>query len=116
MHLIRLNKYLFAVLAAGLFCACAHTREKLPPPVAPVKKEALVKKEAVLKLSPEDAKEVESLYYKAVGAYGNNDMDTALGYVNEISTLYPSYPPAEELRIKIKRVSAADKPPTPQKP
>ncbi|MDD5209123.1 MAG: hypothetical protein PHV36_07035 [Elusimicrobiales bacterium] len=120
MSVHRLNKFLCAFFSAALFCACAHTARKIPapgaPPEAPVKKEAAVKKEAVLKLSPEDAKEVESLYYKAVGAYGNNDMDAALGYINEISTLYPSYPPAVELRDKIKSVSAADKLPPPQKP
>ena len=116
MPLLRFNKYLSAVSAADLFCACAHTDRKTPPPAAPVKKEAAVKKEAVVKLSPEDAKEVESLYYKAVGAYSNNDMDAALGYINEISTLYPSYPPAAELRRKIKSVSGADKLQPPQRP
>jgi len=116
MRLLRLSKYLFAVFAAALFCACAHTARKPAPPGAPVKKEAAVKKEAVVKLSPEDAKVVESLYYKAVGAYSNNDMDAALGYINEISTLYPSYPPAAELRGKIKSVSGANKVPPPQKP
>ena len=116
MRLLRLSKYLFAVFAAALFCACAHTARKPAPPGAPVKKEAAVKKEAVVKLSPEDAKVVESLYYKAVGAYSNNDMDAALGYINEISTLYPSYPPAAELRGKIKSVSGANKLPAPQKP
>ncbi len=116
MRLFRLNKYLSAVFAAALFCACAHTGGKPPPPEAPVKKETAVKKEAAVKPSPEAAKEVESLYYKAVGAYSNNDMDAALGYINEISTLYPSYPPAAELRGKIKSVSGANKLPPQKKP
>ena len=116
MRLIRLNRYLFAVFAAALFCACAHTARKLAPPEAQSKKGTAVKKEAAVKLSPEDVKIVESLYYKAVGAYSNNDMDAALGYINEISTLYPSYPPAAELREKIKSVSGANKLPAPQKP
>ena len=116
MRLVRLNKYLFAALAAALFCACAHTAKKTRPPEAPVKKETAVKKEAAVKLSPEAAKEVESLYYKAVGAYSNNDMDAALGYINEISTLYPSYPPAAELRGKIKSVSGENKLTPPKKP
>ncbi len=115
MPFLRLNKALFAVFSAALFCACAHAARKTPPPAAPVEKEAAVKKEAAAKLSPEDAKAVESLYYKAVGAYSNNDMDAALGYINEISTLYPSYPPAVELRGKIKSVSGANKPTPPQK-
>lgn len=115
MPLTRL-KYLSAVLAAALLCACSHADRKTPPPAAPVKTGAAVKKEAAVKLSPENAKEVESLYYKAVGAYGNNDMDAALGYINEISTLHPSYPPAAELREKIKSVSRADKPAPPLKP
>lgn len=109
-------KYLFAVLGAALLCACAQAGRKTPPPPAPVRTGAAVKKEAAVKLSPEDAKEVESLYYKAVGAYSSNDMDAALGYINEISTLHPSYPPAAELRKKIESVSVADKLQPPKKP
>lgn len=109
-------KYSAAVLAAALLCACAQAGRKAPPPEAPVKTGAAVKKEAAVKLSPEDAKEVESLYYKAVGAYSNNDMDAALGYINEISTLHPSYPPAAELRKKIKSVSGAENLQPPRKP
>ena len=65
------------------------------------------KKAAVVKLSPEEEQKVESLYYKAVGAYSNNDTGAALNYLNEISTMSTSYPPAAELREKIKRVSGA---------
>jgi len=110
------RKYLLAILAAALSCACAHADRKAPPQAAQVKTEISVKKEAPVKLSPEDAKEVESLYYRAVGAYSNNDMDAALSYINEISTLHPSYPPAAELRGKIKSVAGADKLQPPQKP
>jgi len=50
---------------------------------------------------------VESLYYMAVGAYSSNDMEATLKYLNEISTLAPSYPPATELRGKVKSVSGS---------
>lgn len=97
---MRPYKYLLPVSLAVLFCACAlPARKSAPPPAAPVKREAAVK------LSPEDAKKVESLYYKAVGAYSNNDMDGALKYLKDISSIHPSYSPAGELREKIKRAS-----------
>ena len=101
MTVMRLSKYLFPFFAAAFFCACVLPARKIPPPAAPAKKEAAVK------LSPEDAKEAESLYYKAVGAYSNNDMGAALKYLNEISAIYPSYPPAAELRKKIRSVSGS---------
>jgi hypothetical protein len=101
-----LNKMLFPVLAAAFFCACA----------LPVKKTAAVmpapeKKEAPAKLSSEDAQKVEVLYYKAVGAYSNNDMSGALNYLNEISTVSVFYQSAVELRAKIKSVSGSKQAP-----
>ena len=102
LTIMRPDKYLFAVFAAALFCACAALpARKTPPPTAPAKKEA-----AVI-LSPEDANKVESLYYKAVGSYSNNDMGAALNYLDEISAIYPAYPPAAELRKKIRSVSGS---------
>ena len=98
------NKYLLAVLAAVFFCGCAQPSRRKPPAAPPAQKNEAIKKEAEVKLSPEDTQKVEGLYYKAVGAYSGNDMDAALKYLNEISTLYPSYPPAAELRGKIKSV------------
>lgn len=107
------HKYILAVLAPLLFSACALPVRKVPLPAVPA---APVKRTSVIALSAEDTNKVEGLYYKAVGAYSNNDMAAALKYVDEISTLYPSYPPAAELRDKIKSVSVADKLPPPQKP
>ncbi|MEI7481694.1 MAG: hypothetical protein WCK75_05010 [Elusimicrobiota bacterium] len=64
-------------------------------------------KETPVNLSPSDTKKVESLYYKAVGAYSNNDMAAALESLNELSSIYPSYQPAAELRDKIRSVSGS---------
>lgn len=111
---INRNKYLFTVFAAFLFCACALPSRKKPPPAAPVKKEAVVKNEAEIKLSPEDTQKVEILYYKAVGAYSSNDMGAALKYLNEISTVCPSYQPAAELRGKMKSVAGSGQNPSPR--
>jgi len=98
---MQLNKYLSAVFAAALFCACALPVRKIPPSAAPAKTETVVK------LSLEDAKKVESLYYTAVGAYSNNDMGAALRYLNDISAIHPSYLPAVELREKIRSISVS---------
>ena len=57
------------------------------------------------KLSAEDAKRVERLYYRAVSAYTDNDMAAARGYLDQISKIHPAYPPALQLREKIRRVS-----------
>jgi hypothetical protein len=48
---------------------------------------------------------VERLYYRAVSAYTDNDMGSALGYLDQISKIHPSYAPARQLREKIRRVS-----------
>ncbi|MCX5785199.1 MAG: hypothetical protein NTX59_05885 [Elusimicrobia bacterium] len=106
---MRHNKYLLPVLAAALFCACALPKRKIPPPAVPDQKEAApAKKEVVVvKLSPEDAQKVDSLYYKAVGAYSNNNMGAALKYLDEISAIHPSYQQAMELREKIRSVSGS---------
>ena len=105
MIVILPNKYLFSIFAAAIFCACALPARKIQPPAAP--SSASEKKETDVKLSPEDTKEVESLYYKAVGAYSNNDMDAALNYLGKIFAIHPSYPPAAELRGKIRSVSGS---------
>lgn len=105
---MRPDKHKFAVLAATLFCACALPARKAPPPAAPAKKEAAAKlSPAAVKLSPEDTRKVESLYYKAVGAYSNNDIGATLKYLDEISAIHPSYTPAAELREKVKSVSGS---------
>lgn len=103
MSVIRPSKYLPAVLAAALFCSCAPRARKSSP--TPPGRAAPARKEAAVKLSPEDEKKVESLYYRAVGAYSNNDMGAALKYLDGISAINPSYPPAAELRAKIRKVS-----------
>ncbi|HOI41999.1 MAG TPA: hypothetical protein PK523_03555 [Elusimicrobiales bacterium] len=58
-----------------------------------------------VRLSAEDSKRVERLYYRAVSAYTDNDMKASLGYLDQISRIHPSYPPARQLREKIRRVS-----------
>lgn len=65
-----------------------------PPPPA--------RKEAVVHLTPEQAKKVEQLYYKAVGAYSRNDMAASDGLLKEILAINPSYKPALELREKVR--------------
>lgn len=56
-------------------------------------------------LSGETRNKVERLYYRAVSAYTDNDMRSASGYLDEILRMAPGYPPALELRAKIRRVS-----------
>ena len=92
------NKQLLSLFTAVLLCACALPVRTTPP--AEAKKDA-----AAPRLSPEDAQKVEQLYYQAVGAYSSNDIPAALKYLNEISVINPSYPPASELKGKIKRIS-----------
>lgn len=112
------NKYLFPVLAFVFFCACATPSRKGPPvaaaAAAPSAQPVPVRKETAVNLSPEDEKKVQRLYYTAVGAYSNNDMDAALKYLNELSAVNPSYPPAAELREKIRSVFKPA--PQPEKP
>jgi len=111
------NKYLLAVFAASLFCACALPARKTPSSGAPGQKETAVRKEAEVPLSPEDTRKVESLYYKAVGAYSSNDMAATIKYLDEISLLYPSCPPALDLRAKVKSVAGnSPSAPQPQRP
>ena len=107
MNVSHPRNYLFPVLAAFFFCACALPSRKKPPAAAPAAPAASERKEVVAKISPEDMQKVESLYYMAVGAYSSNDMEATLKYLNEISTLAPSYPPATELRGKVKSVSGS---------
>ncbi len=90
------KKYLLAALVLAFFSACLPSaRRGLPP--AP-------KKSAAVTISPENAKKVESLYYRAVGAYSNGDMKVAGEYIDQISAIDPSYRPAAELREKIRKV------------
>lgn len=82
----------------------------LPPRGAAAQKKAEPRlpreaRQAEAQLSPEVMTAAERLYYKAVGAYSNNDMASALEYLEQISAIAPSYPPAAELREKIRRVS-----------
>ncbi|MBU2573059.1 MAG: hypothetical protein KKH28_03160 [Elusimicrobia bacterium] len=98
---MRPNKYLFTVIAAFLFCACAQPARKSPPP-APA-----VIKAAAPSISQEDVNKVESLYYKAVGSYSGNDMGAALKFLDEISAIHPSYQPAAALRKKIKSAAGS---------
>ena len=79
--------FLFACAAACLPPA------KAPPPA---------RKEAAVRLTPEQAKKVEQLYYKAVGAYSRNDMAAADAHLKEILAINPAHKPSLELREKIR--------------
>ena len=78
-----------------LFCAAAC----LPPAKAPP---TPAKKETAVRLTPEQAKKVEQLYYKAVGAYSRNDMVAADALLKEILAVNPAHKPSLELREKIR--------------
>ena len=86
-----------AALAAALLCACAPYGAR---------KDAAAPRPAAARVSPEAERRAEQLYYKAVSAYGDNDMEGAVKYLDGISAVYPGYPPAAELRAKIRRVAA----------
>lgn len=94
--------YLVAASAALFSGACAQpARKAAPPPARP-------RSEAGARLSPEDAKKVDQLYYKAVGAYSNNDLPAALRYLDEISAIDRHFAPAAEMRAKIRRISTGN--------
>jgi hypothetical protein len=92
------KKYLLAALVLAFFSACLPSARRGVPP-AP-------KKAPAARISPENEKRVESLYYRAVGAYSNGDMKAAGEYIDQISALDPSYRPAAELREKIRKVDS----------
>jgi hypothetical protein len=98
-------KYSSMLLLSLLLCACSAPARKEPQAAGPAAPAYVVKNSTAPALSAEDMKKVESLYYRAVGAYSNNDMGATLNYIDQISTLYPLYPPAVELLGKIKSVS-----------
>jgi len=102
-----LNKYRFAVVTVALFSACALPVRNASLPAVPAGQTAPGKNGKLADLSPEDVKKVEGLYYRAVGAYSDNDMYATMKYLNDIFALYPSYPPAMELRGKVKSVSGS---------
>lgn len=91
---MKIHGLLLACLLPALFGGCA-----LLPPGRQAQKKPRAQ------LSPEARTAAERLYYKAVGAYSNNDMAAALKYLDQISDISPAYPPAAELREKIRRVS-----------
>ena len=84
---------LLLILSAG--AAACLPPAKAPPP-------APARKEAAARLTPEQAKRVEQLYYKAVGAYSRNDMATADAQLKEILSINPAHKPSLELREKIR--------------
>jgi len=75
--------------------ACAACLPPAAPPTPP-------KTAVPVRLTPEQAKKVEQLYYKAVGAYSRNDMTAANAHLKEILVINPAYKPALELREKIR--------------
>lgn len=100
--------YLFAAAAAAVLCGCLPGSR--PTPASPAKRAAPAK------LSAEDEKKVERLYYRAVRDYSNNDMPGALALLDEIYKITPSYAPAAELREKIRSVSGGKTAPRPKAP
>jgi len=62
----------------------------------------------VVKLSPEQTKQAEQLYYKAVGAYSRNDLGPAGVLLEEILAINPAHKPALELREKIRLATKRD--------
>ncbi len=96
------------IIPAFVFCAlvsaCVSPKMRVyePEPVFMSDDHPVSKKEpAALRLSAEQTKKIEQLYYKAVGAYSNNEMAASGGYLKEIFAIHPSYPPALELKKKI---------------
>lgn len=81
-----------------LFLACASP-QRAKPAHAPVHRE---QKNV---LTPEQSRLVDQLYYKAVGAYSRNDMPAAVSFLGELFRIAPEYPPAVELREKIRLAS-----------
>jgi outer membrane protein assembly factor BamD (BamD/ComL family) len=107
---MRPDRHFFVILAVVFFCACALPAPKTVPAAASSGRET------AWKFSPEDARKAEQLYYKAVGAYSNNDMAGALKYLNAISAIHPAYPPAVELREKIRKIHGNARAAAPLKP
>ena len=106
---MRLKKLLFPLCLLPLLVSCRHVMaprpvitEKNQPAAAPARP----------KLSAEDVKKIEQLYYQAVDAYTNDNVAGSDIYLKEIFKLDPSYAPAKELKEKLKLVGT----PEPQKP
>ncbi|HCC47380.1 MAG TPA: hypothetical protein DEQ38_04595 [Elusimicrobia bacterium] len=89
-------KFFIPVLACILACACLPPKKAVQPAAAPQRAAAAVK------LSPEQLKKVDQLYYKAVGSFSNNDMPAASAHLKEIFSINPAHKPALELRDKIR--------------
>lgn len=86
-------KKLIPLLFLFVFAAACLPPAAPPPP--PARKEAA-------RLTPEQAKKAEQLYYKAVGAYSRNDMAAADALLKEILAINPAHKPSLELREKIR--------------
>lgn len=84
------------ILLCSLFCACAPARRTAP-----------AKGEEHPRLSPGQVREVERLYYEAVGAYSANELDSSRAYLKEIFRIDPDYRPARELLEKIRLASGS---------
>lgn len=89
-------KYFIPVLACALACACLPPQKAARPAAAPQRAAAAVD------LSPEQVKKTDQLYYKAVGAYSNNDLPAAAALLKEIFSINPAHKPALELRERIR--------------
>lgn len=92
--------YLLLLLPAALAAsaACLPPRKAAPAPAAQPARKAIP-------LSAEQKKKVEQLYYRAVGAYSNNDMAAASAFIREILAICPNHAEALELREKIRLAS-----------
>lgn len=84
-------KKLIPLLFLFVFSAACLPAAKPPP----------ARKEAA-RITPEQAKRVEQLYYKAVGAYSRNDMVAADVLLKEILAINPAHKPSQELREKVR--------------
>ncbi|MFA6435036.1 MAG: hypothetical protein WCW52_10105 [Elusimicrobiales bacterium] len=95
---MRSKELLFPLLAFPLLAACGTVAAPVNIKKEPVRVEAPAKP----RLSPEDAKKVERLYYQAVDAYSMDNLEGAALYLKEISAITSQYAPARELAEKIK--------------
>jgi len=99
-----MGKYAHLLLlpaALAMAAACVPPRKAAPVPAAPAAQPA----RKAIPLSAEQKKKVEQLYYRAVGAYSNNDLPAASAYLREILAICPNHAEALELREKIRLAS-----------
>lgn len=98
-----MGKYAYLLLLPAAFALSAGC---VPPgKAAPAARAAQAASKKEPPLTAEQKKRVDQLYYRAVGAYSNNDMAAASSYIREILSICPSYKDALELREKVRLAS-----------